>query len=104
MVDDDGRVSHQRDLLLPGILVLRQYFLLFLLLLGILVLFRFRFFVVIGALRLLKPVVCFLEERYVVIECLHVEVTIDIQLSVVGNGISQVRAILQIRTTYPVIR
>ena len=38
-----------------------------------------------------------------VIQGLHIEVAIDIQLSVVGNGITQIRSIIKVCTTYPVI-
>ena len=52
---------------------------------------------------LAETLVRLLEEGEVVVKRLHIEVTIDVQLTIVRNGITQTGAIGQFCTTYPVI-
>ena len=52
---------------------------------------------------LAETLVRLLEEGEVVVKRLHIEVTIDVQLTIVRNGITQTGAIGQLCTTHPVI-
>ena len=83
MIDNHGRVSREGHLLLPGILVLGKYFLLLLGLLGILVLLSCLLGPGRCRSRLLESLVGLLQEWNMVIECFHIEVAVDVQLSVV---------------------
>ena len=51
----------------------------------------------------LEAVVGLLEEGEVVVERLHVQISVDVDLTVVGDGITQVRTILQLCTAHPVV-
>ena len=39
-----------------------------------------------------------------VVERLHVQIAVDVDLAVVGDGITQICTILQLRATHPVVR
>ena len=71
-------------------------FLLFCLLLGSGLLLRLGY-------RLLEALVHLLEEGEVVVERLHVEVAVDVQLAVVRYGVAQRRAVGQLRAAHPVV-
>ena len=54
-------------------------------------------------LRLVEPLVGLLEEGHVVVERLQVEGAVDVQRPVVGNGVAQRGAVLELAAAYPAI-
>ena len=107
MRHDEGRVRQERQLLLEGILILRQRSL-SLVLGGVFdstTLGSLRF---LGLLRglgdsLTEAFIDFFEEREVVVERLHVEVAVDVQLTIVGDGVTQTGSVVEFGTPYPVV-
>ena len=53
--------------------------------------------------RLVEALVGFLEERHEIIEFREVEVAVDLQLPVIGDGVAEVRAVLELRPPLPSI-
>ena len=53
---------------------------------------------------LLEPLVGFLQERHVVVELLHVELSVDVYLTVVGDVVAKRRSVLKVSSSCPVIR
>ena len=111
MADGEGAVGHQLQLALVGVLVLGELggFLVFssgLILTScgtaghVLLILLFRVGLGDG---LLETLVGLLEEGEVVVERLHVERAVDGNLTVVGDGVTQRRAVFLLTTTHPVI-
>ena len=107
MLYGDGRVRGQRDFLLEGVLVLRQFFFflggVFLGFLGVLgllgvlgVLGLLSLLSLLGLLIILlgllgsflEPLVHLLQEGRVVVEHLHVQRTVHVHVAVVGDGVA----------------
>ena len=53
---------------------------------------------------LLEPFVGFLQERHVVVELLHVELSVDVYLTVVGYVVAKRRSVLKVSSSCPVVR
>ena len=117
----ERRVSTQRQLFLEGVLVFGKS--LFILcrpvglagvvrlvglvrLLGVGGLFVLSsLFILFGILGycLLETIVGFLQEGEMVVERFHIQRTVDVQLTVVGNGVTQINALLCNGTALPVV-
>ena len=52
---------------------------------------------------LLKPVVSLLKERHVVVQLLKIKLSVDIDLTVVGNGVAKRCSVLKIGSSNPVV-
>ena len=127
MVHLNGGVRRQRHLLLEGFLlrvlvsshhvvvakkrlVLSAGFLsgvlliVLALLYGVEVLPTVSFYLLVAVGLLLEPLVGFLQERHVVVELLHVELSVDVYLTVVGDVVAKRRSVLKVSSSCPVIR
>ena len=104
-------VGYQRDLLLEGVLVLWKGFLVLGLFLGTILRITALYLCISLLHRLglssrfgrlfLEALVGLLQEGDMVIERLHIERPVDIQVTVIRNGITKRGSILHIRTTQP---
>ena len=119
----ERRVRTQRQLLLEGVLVFGKSFLVLCRTVGFVGVVRlvrvvgflgvgslFVFFVLARLLvlrllgyRLLETIVGFLQEGEMVVERFHIQRTVDVQLTVVGNGVTQINALLCDGTALPVV-
>ena len=52
---------------------------------------------------LAETLIDLLEEGEVVVERLHIEIAVDVQLAIVRDGVTQTGTISQFRTTHPVV-
>ncbi len=106
MCHGDGGVGFQCYLPLIGVLVFGQFALLLLVLLGVLQVFWVLVLVVLGRLKflgvvvpfvlivgyclfLVEPLVGLFEERDMVVQCLHVERGVDVEVAVVCDGVAE---------------
>ena len=73
-------------------------------LLAFLLLCLLRLAAVCGRVVFLETVVGLLQERHMVVEFLHVELSVDVYLAVVGDGVAKRSAVFEVRTAHPVVR
>ena len=114
MVDDNGSVSLDGYLPLKALLVLRQI----LLVLVVFVVLAAALVLLVALVRhgiprpclvpqhilvLVEPVVGFLQERHVVVQFLKVERTVDVEVAVRRDGVSERCSVVEVGTTHPCV-